>query len=220
MRTRSWLLIFATWLLPGAAGAAAPDAARIATVGNGHGAPPCASCHGADGAGQPAAGFPRLARLDATYLRHQLDSFANGSRDNAIMSPIAKALDEAERKAIAAYYASLPLPAATPVPAIGAGAEQARGEQLAMRGLWNQQVPGCVQCHGPRGVGVGTSFPPLAGQSATYIANQLHDWRTGKRRNDPLGLMQHVASALSDADIQAVSAWFAAQPAATEGGKP
>jgi len=135
------------------------------------------------------------------------------------MEPVAKALSEDERKALATYYSKLPIPAAA---AKGAAAppDDALGKTLATRGRWEKQVPGCVQCHGPHGVGVGEHFPPLAGQSATYIANQLHDWKNGKRANDPLQLMQHVVSALSDKDIQAVSEWFAAQPAEVEGGNP
>ncbi|MCW0201126.1 c-type cytochrome [Rhodanobacter thiooxydans] len=207
-------------LCAAASGATTPDAAHIVAAGNGHGAPPCASCHGADGGGQAAAGFPLLAHHDTAYLRRQLDSFADGSRANTTMAPIAKSLTAAERQALATYYARMPLPAATQRPAADSNTDRARGEQLATRGMWDQQVPGCVQCHGPHGVGVGTNFPPLAGQSAVYIANQLRDWRSGTRKNEPLGLMQHVASALSDADIQAVSAWFAAQPAGDQGGKP
>ncbi|HEX5961596.1 MAG TPA: c-type cytochrome [Rhodanobacteraceae bacterium] len=219
MGIQRWLLA-TIWLAlaTGAAGAATPDAAQIVAAGNGRGALPCASCHGADGAGQAAAGFPRLAGLDAAYLQHQLDSFADGTRTNATMAPVANALDAAERHALAAYYAGLPVPAAPPAPATDG--DRALGGQLALRGLWDKQVPGCVQCHGPRGVGVGAHFPPLTGQSATYIASQLRDWQQGKRKNDPLGLMQHVASALDEADIKAVSAWFAAQPAAATGGQP
>ncbi|HEX7369927.1 MAG TPA: c-type cytochrome [Rhodanobacteraceae bacterium] len=201
-----------------AAWAAPPDAAGIASQGNGHGAPPCASCHAADGAGQPAAGFPRLAGLNEAYLARQLDDFASGSRANPVMAPIAKALSEDERRALAAYYSGMPIPAAaakgTTPPT------DALGEQLALHGRWNKQVPACVACHGPHGVGVGEHFPPLAGQSTTYIANQLREWQQGKRKNDPLGLMQHVASALDDNDVDAVAAWFAAQPAAVPGGKP
>lgn len=199
--------------------AESPDAAIIAKQGNGKGAPACSSCHGPDGGGQAAAGFPRLAGLDAAYLRRQLDSFANGSRDNAVMAPIAKALSEDERHALAEYYSRLPIPPAAAKGSVPPSGD-ALGEELATHGRWSRQVPGCVKCHGPRGVGVGANFPPLAGQSATYIANQLRDWQQGKRKNDPLQLMQHVSSALDDADIKAVSEWFAAQPALPQGDKP
>lgn len=206
-------------LCAGTGMAAPPDGATLATQGNGKGAVACASCHGAEGGGQAAAGFPRLAGLDAAYLQRQLDSFADGTRDNAVMAPMAKALSEDERHALAAYYSRLPIPAAA---AKGSAppANDPRGEELATRGLWAKQVPGCVKCHGPHGVGVGAHFPPLAGQSAVYIANQLRAWQQGKRKNDPLELMRHVSSALDEADINAVSEWFAAQPAVLKGDKP
>jgi cytochrome c553 len=45
-----------------------------------------------------------------------------------------------------------------------------------------------------------------------YIEAQLKAWKRGTRHNDPLDLMQHVSSALSDGDISAVAAWYAARP--------
>lgn len=196
---------------------AAPPAAVIAHSGNGHGAPACMVCHGAEGQGQAAAGFPRLAGLNATYLLRQLDAFADGTRASSVMAPVAKALDVNERKALADYYAALAVPTGAPAPASATSA--GAGEQLALRGRWSQQVPSCVACHGPRGEGVGANFPPLAGQPASYLASQLRAFKSGARHNDPLELMQHVASTLSEADIRAVSAWFAAQPVAAHGGK-
>lgn len=206
-------------LFAGTAFAAQPDAATIAAHGNGTGATACSSCHGKDGGGQPAAGYPRLAGLEAAYLQRQLDSFANGTRDIPAMATIAKALTPEERHALAAYYARMPIPAALAKGAAEPSSDKL-GEELATRGMWSKQVPGCVKCHGPHGVGVGPNFPPLAGQPARYIADQLRDWQRGQRKNDPLELMQHVSSALDDADIKAVAAWFAAQPATLKGVKP
>lgn len=198
--------------------ALAQDAAKIAMQGNGKGAAGCQACHGADGGGQPAAGFPRLAGLNADYLQHQLDSYADGSRDNSVMKATASALSEPERKAMAAYYSRMPVPKAA-APAAAAAADPI-GETLATRGRWAQQVPGCDQCHGPAGVGVGAGFPPLAGQSANYLVAQLKAFRSGTRHNDPLELMRHVAQQLSDQDIDAVAQWYAAQPAPTKEVRP
>lgn len=196
--------------------AAAPmTAATIAHDGNGRGATACSACHGADGEGQAAAGFPRLAGLSAAHLLHQLDSFADGTRTSAVMTPIAKALSASERKALADYYAGLPV---TPVAQPASAASSGLGADLALHGRWREQVPSCVACHGPRGEGVGTDFPPLAGQPESYIASQLQAFKSGARHNDPLGLMRHVASTLSAQDIKAVSAWFAAQPVKAKGG--
>jgi cytochrome c553 len=188
-----------------------PNGATIAQQGNGHGVAPCMACHGGDGGGQGAAGFPRVAGLPQAYLRKQLDDFASGARVNATMQPVASGLSDAERDALAAYYSKLPVPAFTPSSAPAGDVAQI-GQRLATRGNWGASLPGCEQCHGPDGVGVGDHFPPLSGQSAVYLSNQLHAWQQGSRHNDPLQLMQSVATKLSEADIAAISAWYAAQP--------
>ncbi|GLQ86682.1 c-type cytochrome [Dyella flagellata] len=199
-------------LIASSASADTPDGASIVQRGNGHGVAPCMACHAADGGGQAAAGFPRLAGLPQAYLRKQLDDFANGSRTNATMQPVAGGLSEAERDAVAAYYSKLPIPPGAPASASSAASVQL-AQTLATRGRWPKGVPACEQCHGPAGIGVGDHFPPLAGQPALYLGNQLHAWQQAARRNDPLQLMQSIASKLNDADIAAISAWYAAQPA-------
>ena len=68
-------------------------------------------------------------------------------------------------------------------------------------------------CHGPQGIGVGTTFPRLAGQPKAYLAAQLVAFQKGSRANDPLHLMRNVASQLSTAQIDAVAAYFASLPA-------
>ncbi|WP_333678494.1 c-type cytochrome [Dyella sp.] len=199
-------------LMANAARADAPDGATLARQGNGHGVAPCMACHAADGGGQAAAGFPRLAGLPQAYLRKQLNDFANGSRVNATMQPVASGLTNVERDAVAAYYAKLPVPSTT-LPAAASNGNAQLAQTLATRGRWSKGMPACEQCHGPGGMGVGDHFPPLAGQSALYLSNQLHAWQQGARRNDPLQLMQTVAGKLSEADIAAISAWYAVQPA-------
>ena len=185
--------------------------ANLAHRGNAIGAPACSGCHGDKGQGQSGAGIPRLAGLNATYLDNQLAAFGNGARDNAIMTPIVKTLDPAARADLAAFYAGLPTPA---VAEASASRDLAAGETLAFRGAWGANVPPCASCHGGRGLGVGGAFPALAGQSATYIANQLRAWKSGNRHDDPLGLMKSVAGHLDDAQIAAVAAYYASLPAA------
>lgn len=188
--------------------AVTPDAAagaRIASAGASGGVPACASCHGSQGQGGGA--FPHLAGTGAAYLREQLDAFAAGTRKNAIMQPIAQALPPEQRAQVAAFYSGLPAtvhasdhPAPQPADA---------GAWLATRGRWADGLPACAQCHGPGGSGVGANFPPLAGQPAGYIGQQLKAWQDGSRPAGPLGLMQAVARKLKDADVQAVSDYYA-----------
>ena len=195
-------------LLP-AAPALAVDPATIANAGTAT-VVACASCHGKDGGGM--ASFPRLAGMNAAYLLRQLQDFDSGSRGNAVMKPIATALSPADRNAMANYYAALPIPAALAGAAAPATPDTSPGARLANRGMWSKGVPACVQCHGPGGVGVGAGFPAIAGQPSGYLASQLQAWQKGTRKNDPLELMQHLSRSLSDAEIKAVSDWFASQP--------
>jgi cytochrome c553 len=182
---------------------------------------PCISCHAPDGKGMPSAGFPRLSGLPAPYIEKQLYDFRSGLRENAVMQPIAKALTDEEIKEVALAYSKRPkvnvnhLANTNPAPGSGAW--------IALRGEWSKNIPECTLCHGPDGVGVGDSFPPLAGQSPIYIENQLNAWREQKvgastkgktanipptRRNDPNHLMQHIAASLTEAQIKAVSDYF------------
>ena len=186
-----------------AASAADPGAA-LAAKGNGSGAPPCSSCHGEQGQGNAEGGFPRLAGLGESYMKRQLDAFANGERQNAVMAPIAKALQPAERTAAAGYYAKLPVRTT-----LAHEAPSGPGAVLATQGRWNKDiVPACVQCHGPHGIGVGDAFPPLAGQPAAYLGEQLRAWQRGARPPGPLGLMKAIAGRLAPADIDAVAQYF------------
>ena len=129
---------------------------------------------------------------------------------------MAKQLSEGERDAVAAYFASLPAAAGIATDKTDTARASDVGEWLATRGRWDQDLPACVQCHGPGGVGVGAAFPPLAGQSAGYLATQLHAFKDGSRPGGPMQLMTVVAKRMSDADITAVADYFGA---ATETGK-
>lgn len=167
----------------------------------------CVTCHGVEGEGIAAAGFPRLAGLPAGYMRKQLVDFASGARANSVMQPIAAALSAEEADTVTAMLADKPGPQ---VERVGrTAAAEGPGETLALRGAWERNIPECVACHGPSGVGVGDAFPPLAGQSAQYLASQLTAWRQGTRKNDPNDLMGHIALSLADDEIKAVSAYFA-----------
>lgn len=186
--------------------------ARIASAGTPTGATACATCHGTRGEG--SGDFPHLAGSGAAYLREQLEALATGKRKNPIMQPIAQALSSEQRTQVAAYYAGL-----TPIATIADKTPRDSadtGAWLATRGRWAEELPACAQCHGPGGAGVGANFPPLAGQPATYLAEQLKAWRSGARLPGPLGLMEAIARKLKDTEVQAVSDYYAGLvPAAT-----
>lgn len=167
----------------------------------------CVTCHGAEGEGMAAAGFPRLAGLSAEYMKKQLSDFASGQRANPIMQPIAAALSAEETDAVATMLSNKPGPQ---IERVGRAAPaEGEGAVLALRGAWERNIPECVACHGPGGVGVGDAFPPLAGQPAQYLSAQLTAWQQGTRKNDPNDLMGHIARSLTAEEIKAVSTYFA-----------
>lgn len=168
----------------------------------------CQSCHGPDGLGMAAAGFPRLAGLPAGYLTKQLRDFRDGTRKHPIMEPLAKALSDEEIAAVSDTLAAMPAPA-TPDDRRQQMASSP-AQALALYGDWSRNIPGCVQCHGPGGVGVGEHFPPLSHQPAAYLVAQLNAWRDGSRHNDPNQLMVGVAKAMTAEEVKAVADYFAA----------
>ena len=209
LKTLSGLLL--TALVPATA-AASDLGEKLAQQGNDSGAVACVTCHGADGSGNGPAGWPRLAGMNADYLAKQLEDLASETRENATMYPIASGLSAEERQAVAEYYADMAAPEEAP----GTDASESmleRGQAIAEQGLWRKGVPSCVACHGPGGNGVGADFPALSGQHSAYIENQIKAWQDGSRHNDPNELMASVADRLTENEIKAVAAWFAAQPA-------
>lgn len=76
-----------------------------------NGVPACTGCHGPDGKGNPAAGFPRLSGQHADYIEKQLTNFRAGNRtndgDTQTMRAVAEKLSDAEIKALANFIAGL-----------------------------------------------------------------------------------------------------------------
>lgn len=171
---------------------------EIIALSGGEGGPAnaCFSCHGLDGAGDGVSA-PRLAGLDPGYLQKQLEDYANETRADEVMGPIARWLDDGDRRAVAAWYAGLPPPdgggPATPAPAV---------------------YRACVSCHGVDGRGVGPGNPAIAGQPAAYTLEQLRRWKGAERRNDPRGVMAAAVAGLGDAEMRAIAAWLETLPAA------
>ncbi|MFP7674288.1 c-type cytochrome [Marivita sp. S0852] len=179
----------------------------------------CMACHGLAGAGGAQA--PRLAALPYDYLVTQIQYFLNGNRASAIMAPISARLTPQEVHAVLAYYADLPPPDMTPPADLDWELVRA-GELLAYAGRQQSgeaaEITACVMCHNAVGdLDRVPIAPPLAGHSAGYITDQLKAWRSGLRRGSPLGVMSRIAEAMTDEEIAAVAAFYAAQnPAETE----
>ncbi len=199
--------------------------------------PGCVACHGAHGEGLVAAGYPRLAGLNAGYIEKQLQDLAREQpATGVVIESVAKDYSKTPRvysdltvfspglrhddimspiaKQLSAadihnlaVYFASLSYTAKPVAADFQVLE--RGQDLALRGKAEYGLPACVSCHAPDGEGFGADFPPLAGHPAAYIVNQINRWQQGQRDNDSQGLMRAVADQLTDADKLNVAAYYA-----------
>ena len=66
----------------------------------------------------------------------------------------------------------------------------------------------CAICHGTNGKAVTPNVVPLAGLPRDHIASQMRAFRDGQR---PATVMHQIAKGYTDAQIDAIAAWFAAQ---------
>lgn len=183
----------------------------------------CHTCHGLDGGGDGAL-VPRIAALNTGYLVRQLDFFADGQRSHPQMSWLSAKLASRERAAVSAYYAQMPMPDAGPLDlrvmrVLSDG--QCRWQDAAIiyhAGVRERGLQSCASCHGEDGRGVGEGNPSLLGQSSAYLAEQLKNWRLGKRFGDPLGVMHDAASKLREEEISPLSDYISGGLART--GRP
>ncbi len=183
--------------------------AVIAAQGTVAGAPACAQCHAYNGVSDASGAFPRIAGQSRSYLAKQLNDFAAGVRNNALMTPIAKALNADDIRDVTAYYAATnapALPLKAPDPAL-----VKRGEVLAKIGSAEKQIQSCNNCHGPGGVGEPPAIPYLAGQYSNYITFTLREWQRGYRKSSS-NQMVVVAHKLNDHEIAAVAAYYQQVP--------
>ncbi|MGZ5029694.1 MAG: c-type cytochrome [Methylobacter sp.] len=178
----------------------------------------CSSCHGDDGNSMVAT-FPKLAQQHSSYLAQQLHAFKDGTRNDPMMSPMAKSLSDDDIADISAYYAAQKvsenaLPALPPAdedekPAGKKGDIQAviaQGSDLYRNGNLQSEVSACIACHGPFGEGnKPASFPALKSQHADYLIKALSDFKSGSRSNNPDNIMHMIAKKMTDEEIQAVS---------------
>lgn len=169
----------------------------------------CQGCHGNSGEGMEGMKAPRLAGLPAAYIAEQLMLYRQDVRggpsdfQGVQMNGRAKALPgDTAVKDVAAYIATLPAPAAAPVPP----------KQAAFGA---QYYTTCAACHGEQGQGnAEMGAPPLAGTAPEYIARQLRNFRKGVRggNGDEKGQQMTAAASLlpDDAALDAVAAYASA----------
>lgn len=217
---------------PAPAGTAAPAAAPAtipaaeaaavkpgdATAGQAKAAA-CGACHGMDGNSSDAQ-YPKLAGQSEQYIVRQLQNFKSGARKNPIMLGMATPLSEQDMHDIAAYFSSQKR-----LPGVADQALVEAGQKLYREGDAKRDVPACMACHGPDGMGnPGAMYPALDSQHAQYVETQLKGWHDGNAWGTDAHsqIMPGIARKLDADDIAAVASYIeglhpasAAKPAAS-----
>jgi cytochrome c553 len=153
----------------------------------------CAVCHGANGTPIDPKTIPNIWGQQPYYLFKQLMNYRNGMRDHPVMTPIAKGLQQADLRGIAAYFAGKSWPANT---AAAPAAAAAPPNGIAM----------CAPCHQPDSKG-GISWPRLAGMNADYLAAQMRLFATEERTNNDD--MVKIMKMFSDGERDAMARYLA-----------
>ncbi len=163
----------------------------------------CAACHGVDG-NSVNPEWPSLAGQHPSYIAHSIEAYKGGKRENVLMTPQAMALSEEDVADLAAYFASQAPRGGEADPTL-----VGRGERIYRGGDPERGIAACIACHGPDGRGnPAANYPVVAGQHATYAANQLRLYASGERRSDPNQMMRSIARRMTEEDIRAVSSYI------------
>ena len=91
----------------------------------------------------------------------------------------------------------------------GAALAPSAAAQGADPNLGRNLAAACATCHGTNGASQ-QGMPNLAGQQRTYLAQQMQDFRAGKR---PATIMHQIARGYTDEQIDALAAYFSEQRA-------
>jgi len=181
----------------------------------------CGACHGMDGNSADPQ-YPKLAGQHERYIARELAMFKSGARPNPIMQGFAAPLSAQDMRDLGAYFATQKVVAGiadeSPISNEYSPYKGQRivdiGRGIYQGGIQDKQVPACMACHGPTGVGnPGPSYPSLGGQHAGYTAAMLKKYQSTAPADPMLkdgnyAIMAAVAQRLSEEEILALSSFI------------
>jgi cytochrome subunit of sulfide dehydrogenase len=132
------------------------------------------------------------------YLRHVMST-------TAVLLCATLSLANAQAPVVASPPAAKPTTAVAPVAPPPAPAFAA--SNLTPNGVRSMAAT-CAACHGTNGVSVGGALAGLAGLNKDYFVLQMKNFKEGKR---DATLMHQISKGYSDAEINAMADYFAAQ---------
>jgi cytochrome c553 len=168
----------------------------------------CQGCHGEYGISSDTM-IPKLAGQYANYIEKEIRNYQAGIRSHQIMNAMAGTIENDQDLAdIASYFASQKKME-------GDGSEgDPAGKDIFLHGDLSKMRLACVNCHGVKGKGLEAKismFPVIGGQQEGYIRRQLIRFREGYRTNSPNGIMNRIASSLTDSEIDSLADYISAQ---------
>ena len=160
----------------------------------------CVQCHGINGI-STTKGVPHIAGQRAAYLHLELRAYKSGERPDKAMQGAVKFLSDDALVNVAAYYASLDVPA----PAPGAAKTGAKSDALS---AGRAAAAGCAGCHGEGGISKTPGMPSLVGLDQKYLVEAMKAYKTGARKHD---MMKSLLAGLGDTDFDNVALYYALQ---------
>lgn len=164
----------------------------------------CLACHTLEGQGT-APLFPHLGGQGTGYVYQQLLAIRDGTRSVPEMTGQLNNLSDSDLRSLAMHYDNQP-------PRSGASDPKLfeLGRKIYKGGDHKRQIPACSACHSPTGAGnPAAKFPLLGGQSATYIAKALRDYRYERRTTDgDVKIMRTISTKLTEAEVDAVASYI------------
>ncbi len=175
----------------------------------------CNSCHGVMGS-SASRNYPSLKGQGEQYIVKMMLNYQQGPRwhgnnKTAPMVRLARSMDDQQIADLAAYMSDQKLQAwelAKPV-------DQAAIKNLVMAGDPNRGITGCASCHGVKGEGMAT-MPALAGQVPEFFKKATKAFRTAHGVEGANPMMRMIADGLTDEEIDALAAYYAALPLVAE----
>ncbi len=175
----------------------------------------CVGCHGPNG-NSTNDQWPNLAGQNAIYIRTQLTEFHKQARlnPNGLMMPMAMILSDEDMENLGAYFAAQTVTGGEADPSYWKA-----GEKLYRGGDHARNIPACMACHGPLGLGMPMAgIPALRAQHEGYTIQQLTEYAADQRythddKGDSNGglygtIMHTIAQRLSTEDIRDLASYL------------
>ena len=157
----------------------------------------CMGCHGIPGYrnAYPSYRVPKLGGQHTEYLVLAMQGYRSGNRQHPTMRAQGASLTDQDMLDIAVYFGSQ------------GESEGAVGQEPDREPP--QSAATCVACHGENGISPAATWPSLAGQHRDYLVQSMLQYRN-QQRDD--AVMAGQVMALTDEDIEELSAFYASQP--------